>query len=129
MVIDTSAILAILLGEPEAEKFIRALALDPKKLVSAFSVLEAAVVIHARKGPSGAQQLDLFMHASAMETVSMNKEQAQIAREAYVRFGKGYHPAALNLGDCCSYALARLSEEPLLYKGEDFSKTDVPSVL
>jgi ribonuclease VapC len=129
MVIDTSAILAILLGEPEAEKFIRALALDPKKLASAFSVFEAAVVIHARKGQAGVQQLDLLMHTSAMETVSMNKEQVQIAREAYVRFGKGYHPAALNLGDCCSYALARLSEEPLLYKGEDFSKTDVHSVL
>jgi ribonuclease VapC len=64
-----------------------------------------------------------------MDTVSMNRDQVQLARETYVKFGRGYHPAALNLGDCCSYALAHISGEPLLYKGEDFRKTDIPSVL
>jgi ribonuclease VapC len=124
MVIDTSALLAILLGEPEAEDFARAIAGDPKRLVSAFSALEAAVVIHARKGPAGSHELDLLLHAMGATIVSLDASQVQLARAAYEEYGKGHHPAALNLGDCCSYALARSSGEPLLFKGNDFSRTD-----
>ena len=128
MVIDTSALLAILLGEPEADALSRALALDPKRLVSAFSVLEAAVVLHARKGPVAVRELDLLLHTISATTVSFDTEQTLLARTAYETYGKGHHPASLNLGDCCSYALSRSSGEPLLFKGDDFSKTDVAQV-
>jgi len=128
MVIDTSALLAILLGEPEADALSRALALDPKRLVSAFSVLEAAVVLHARKGPAAIRELDLLLHTISATTVSFDTEQTLLARTAYKTYGKGHHPAGLNLGDCCTYALSRSSGEPLLFKGDDFSKTDVAQV-
>lgn len=125
MVIDTSALLAILLGEPEAADFSRAIAADPKRLVSAFSALEAAVVILARKGPAGTRELDLLLHSAGVTIVSFEADQTLLARAAYEKYGKGHHPAALNLGDCCSYALARSSGEPLLFKGNDFSRTDI----
>ena len=128
MVIDASALLAILLGEPEAEEFARLIAGDPKRLVSALSALEAAIVIHARKGPFGIRELDLLVHSAGATIVSFDADQVLLARSAYEKFGKGHHPAALNLGDCCSYALARSSGEPLLFKGNDFSKTDVAVV-
>jgi len=124
MVIDSSALLAILLGEPEAEAFARAIASDTKRLVSAVSALEAAIVIHAWKGPAGTRELDLLLHAAGLIVVSFDADQTLLARAAYAKFGKGRHAAALNLGDCCSYALARSSNEPLLYKGNDFSQTD-----
>ncbi len=127
MVIDTSAILAILLGEPDAEVLSRAIAQDSKRLVSALSALEAAIVIHARKGPAGIRELDLFLHSARATVVSLDADQVLLARVAYERYGKGRHPAALNLGDCCSYALSRSSGEPLLFKGNDFSKTDIPT--
>ncbi|OGQ92224.1 MAG: ribonuclease [Deltaproteobacteria bacterium RIFOXYA12_FULL_58_15] len=129
MVIDTSAILAILLGEPEADVFINAIANAGKRWVAAFTELECAVVITARKGPSGARDLDLLLHQARVEQVGMDAEQVSIARRAYAQFGKGRHPAALNLGDCCSYALAMRAGEPLLFKGDDFSQTDVPAAL
>jgi ribonuclease VapC len=125
MVIDTSALLAILLGEPEAADFSRAIAADPKRLVSAFSALEAAIVILSRKGPAGTRELDLLLHSAGVTIVSFEADQALLARAAYEKYGKGYHPAALNLGDCCSYALSRSSGEPLLFKGNDFSRTDI----
>jgi ribonuclease VapC len=128
MVIDTSALIAILLGEPEAEDLAQAIALDSKRLVSAFSALEAAAVIHGRKGPAGLRELDLLLHATGATIVSLDAEQAVLARTAYEKFGKGHHPAALNLGDCCSYALARSCGEPLLFKGTDFTKTDIAAV-
>jgi len=128
MVIDSSALLAILLGEPEAESCSRAIAGDPKRLVSALSALEAAIVIHARKGPAGVRELDLLCHAAGVAIVSLDADQVLLARAAYEQFGKGNHPAALNLGDCCSYALARSSGEPLLFKGDDFSRTDAAVV-
>lgn len=124
MVIDTSALLAILLREPEADDFSRAIADDPRRLVSTLSALEAAVVIHARKGPMGVRELDLLLHSAAVTIVSLDSDQVLLARAAYEKYGKGHHPAALNLGDCCSYALAQSSGEPLLFKGNDFSKTD-----
>ncbi len=126
MVLDTSALIAILLGEPEAPALAEAIANDPKRLLSAFSALETAIVIEAKKGPSGGREFDLLLHKAAIDVLAMNADQVQLAREAYVRFGKGRHAAGLNLGDCCAYALARYSGEPLLFKGDDFSKTDVP---
>jgi ribonuclease VapC len=125
MVIDASALLAILLGEPEAEPFARAIAGDAKRLVGALSALEAAIVLQTRKGASGARELDLFLHAARITVVSLDADQVLLARAAYEKFGRGRHPAALNLGDCCSYALAHTSGEPLLFKGNDFSQTDL----
>ena len=128
MVIDTSAIIAILLGEPEAEDIARAISDGQKRLMSVFSVLEASIVIEAKKGEAGGRELDLLLHRARIETVGMDPEQGEIARIAWQRFGKGRHPAGLNIGDCCSYALAKYSGEPLLFKGDDFSKTDIEQV-
>ena len=125
MVVDTSALIAILSGEDEAESFAHAIARDQRSLVSSFSVLEASVVLLVKKGPEGPPLLDALLRSGRLETVSMTADQAEIARSAYARFGKGRHPAGLNLGDCCSYALARASGEPLLFKGEDFAQTDI----
>jgi ribonuclease VapC len=128
MVIDASVLVAILLGEPEAAEFSRLIASDPKRLVSALSALEAAIVIHARKGPVGLRELDLLIHSAGAMIVSLDADQVLLARSAYENYGKGHHPAALNLGDCCSYALSRFSRKPLLFKGNDFSRTDVARV-
>ena len=103
MVIDSSALLAILLREPEAEQFARAIAGDPKRLVGAVSALETAIVIHSRKGPAGVRELDLLVHTAGLTIVSLDSDQVLLARAAYEKYGKGRHPAALNLGDCCSY--------------------------
>lgn len=129
MVLDTSALIAILLGEPETLALAHIIANDPVLLLSAFSALETAVVIESRKGPTGGREYDLLLHKTQIQIVNMNAEQVALARDAYLRFGKGRHPAGLNPGDCCSYALARFASEPLLYKGNDFSKTDITSVV
>jgi len=128
MVIDTSALIAILLGEPEAKAFSRILSSDPKRLISVFTVLETSIVIEARKGEAGGLELDLLLHRVQIEIVSMNPDQYELARSAWRIYGKGQHPAGLNIGDCCSYALSKYSGEPLLFKGNDFLKTDVQSV-
>lgn len=127
MVIDSSALLAILLREPEAQPLAQAIAGDPRRLMSAVSALETAIVIHTRKGPAGVRELDLLLHSAGVKIVSFDSEQVLLARAAYEKYGKGHHPAALNLGDCCSYALALSSGEPLLFKGNDFSQTDIVS--
>ncbi len=125
MVIDTSALIAILLGEPDAEAFAVAIANDSKRLISAFSAVEVSIVIEAKKGDAGGRELDLLLHRSQIEIVAMDSEQAELARIAWRNFGKGRHPAGLNIGDCCSYALSKFSGEPLLFMGDDFSKTDL----
>lgn len=125
MVIDTSALVAILLGEPEAPALIQGIAGASKRLAAAFTVLEAAVVIETRKGEAGRRELDLLLHDAGVDIVAMDAGQVELAKEAYRRFGKGRHPASLNLGDCCAYALSKQSGEPLLFKGEDFARTDV----
>jgi ribonuclease VapC len=126
--VDTSAILAILLGEPDAEAIAQALVSEPKRLLAAVSALEAAIVMEFKKGAVGVRELDLLIHQSQIEVAGMNSDQVEIARNAYHRFGKGRHPASLNLGDCCSYALARYSGQRLLFKGNDFGQTDIPIV-
>lgn len=129
MVIDSSALLALLLGEPEAETLARAIASDPRRLAAAFFVLEAAIVIEAKKGESAGRELDLLLHRAHVDVVVMDAGQVELARTARRRYGKGRHPAGLNIGDCCSYALARFTGEPLLFKADHFSKTDIPRAI
>jgi len=125
MVIDTSAIVAIALNEPDAEAFEHRIADAPVRLISAATVLEAAMVIETRLGEAGGSELDLWLMKAGVEIVAVDAEQADQARRAWRRFGKGRHPAALNFGDCFSYALSALAHEPLLFKGEDFPRTDI----
>ena len=129
MVIDTSAILAILFGEQDASRYAAAIDADPTRLISMASVLEASIVANARKGPSSERELDLLLLKAGVETIAFNEEQLQLARHAFRQYGKGRHPARLNFGDCFGYALSRTSGEPLLFKGDDFAKTDVVSCL
>ncbi|MGI9503145.1 MAG: type II toxin-antitoxin system VapC family toxin [Geminicoccaceae bacterium] len=125
MVIDSSAVLAILQREPESERFAALIEADPIRLISTVSVLEAGMLAEVRKGETGALELDNFILRGQFQTVPFDAEQASIARLAFRRFGKGRHPAGLNFGDCATYALASTRGEPLLFKGEDFSKTDI----
>ena len=129
MVLDTSALLALLLDEPEAEAYRAALEEDVTRLVSAATLLETAIVIETRKGEAGGRELDLLLHKGEITVVAVDTDQVAEARRAYRRFGRGRHAAGLNFGDVFSYALARAAGEPLLFKGEDFSKTDVGRVL
>ena len=129
MVIDTSALIAILFGEPEAEVFAQALADDPKRLLGAFNALETAIVVEAKKGESGGRELDLLLHRAKIEILSMNGDQVELARSAWRNYGKGNHPAGLNIGACCAYALAKYAGEPLLFKGNYFNQTDIQPVI
>ena len=129
MVIDTSALIAILFGEPEALFFTRAVADESRKLISAFNALETGIVVEARKGEAGGRELDLLLHRAQIQIVAMTADQAELARTAWRKYGKGNHPAGLNIGDCCAYALAKFSGEPLLFKGNDFSQTDIRSAI
>ena len=129
MVIDTSALIAILFGEPEGMFFTRAVADESRNLITAFNALETGTVVEARKGDAGGREYDLLMHRAQIEIVAMNADQAEIARAAWRKYGKGNHPAGLNIGDCCAYALAKYSGEPLLYKGNDFIQTDIRAAI
>lgn len=125
MVIDASAIAAIAFNEPEAEAFERCIADDPVRLISAATVLEAAIVIETKLGEAGGAELDLWLHKVGVEIVPVDAAQADAARRAWRRFGKGRSPAGPNFGDCFSYALAAIRSERLLFKGDDFPKTDI----
>ena len=129
MVIDTSALIAILFGEPEALSFSRAVADESRKLISAFNALETGIVVEARKGEAGGRELDLLLHRAQIQIVAMTADQAELARTAWRKYGKGNHPAGLNIGDCCAYALAKFSGEPLLFKGNDFNQTDIRAAI
>jgi ribonuclease VapC len=125
MVVDTSCLVAVLLGEPERDAFIDVLveALDP--LISAATLVESSIVMHAKTGPDGVGDLDALLAALAVRTVAVDAAQAYLARDAYTRFGKRRSAAGLNYGDCFSYALAQTMGRPLLFKGDDFATTDV----
>ena len=127
MVLDTSAIVAILLDEPERPAFDRLIEHDPTRLVSAITRVEATFVIESRKGEPGRARLDRFFQLTGAEVVATTPEQVEIACEAFRRYGKGRHRAGLNLGDVFAYALARITGEPLLFKGVDFAQTDIES--
>ena len=129
MVLDTSALLAILLDEPERRRFNEAIEADPKRLVSAAAVLETSIVLETRSGEIAGRELDLFLHRAGIQIVPIDSDHIDIARAAFRRYGKGRHSAGLNFGDCFSYALASAAGEPLLFKGADFSQTDLASVL
>lgn len=129
MVIDTSALVAILGGEPEQAVFIDAIDRSELRLVSAATHVEASIVIDVRYGPAGVHDLDRLLDRAGFEIVPVDAEQALAARSAFQRYGKGRHPAGLNYGDCFTYALAVTTGEPLLFKGGDFSQTDVPQVV
>jgi len=129
MVIDTSAIVAIAQNEPEAPTFERLIAEDPVRLISAATVLEAAMVLETRFGEPGGVELDLWLARADVDIVAVEVEHADQARRAWRRYGKGRHPAGLNYGDCFSYALAKLTDEPLLFKGNDFAQTDIPAAV
>lgn len=125
MVIDTSAISAILFNEPQAADLERRIVEDPVRLISAGTLLETAIVVEARLGDAGGREFDLWLQRAGVEVVPVDAEQADLARRAWRQFGKSRQPASLNYGDCFSYALAISRDEPLLFKGTDFSKTDV----
>lgn len=125
MVIDTSALLAVLFDEPEREDFVRRIAAAPRRLVSAGTLVETSIVVEARRGELAGRELDLLLHRAGARTVAVDDAQAQVARAARRRYGKGRHPAALNYGDLFAYALARTTGDELLFKGDDFSRTDV----
>jgi ribonuclease VapC len=127
MVIDTSALVAVLTGEPEAEVFEDAINGDGKRLMSAASVLETAIVLESRFGEDGPRELDLLIQRLPIEIVAVDLDQLEWARYAFHTYGRGLHAAGLNFGDCFSYALARTTGEPLLFKGADFLKTDLTS--
>jgi ribonuclease VapC len=128
MVIDTSAFAAIFFGEPERQKFLTALTRAGSRMVSAATMLEAGIVIEVRQGESAGREFDLFVVRANLQIVTVDAEQVDLARSAWRKYGKGRHPAALNFGDCFSYALAKSTGEPLLTKGTDFSQTDIEIV-
>jgi ribonuclease VapC len=129
MVVDSSAVLAILRQEPLAARCALAIAGDPVRVMSAANLLEAGIVMQGRFGDRGARELDALLRQARIEILPFDADQAAIAREAFRRFGKGRHPAGLNLGDCFAYALAKHRGQPLLFIGDDFTKTDLAPAL
>lgn len=125
MVIDSSAIVAILFNESDALSFERKVADDPIRLISAGTLIETGILVESRLGEIGGRELDLWLQRAKVEIVPVDEEQVEFARRGWRRFGKGRHPAALNYGDCFAYALAVTRDEPLLFKGNDFGQTDV----
>lgn len=125
MVIDTSALLAIFLAEPERRRFLELIQQDGSRLISAPNALETAIVLEARRGVVAGREFDLFLHRLSIEIVPVDAAQIEVARAGWRKYGKGRHPASLNFGDCFAYALTKTSGEPLLAKGGDFPRTDV----
>ena len=127
MIVDTSALLAILLDEPERRRYNELIEASGKRLLSAASLVEAGTVLEVRRGEAAGRELDLFLHRAKFEVVPLDADQAEIARSAFRRYGKGRHSAGLNFGDCLAYAASKAAGEPLLFKGQDFSQTDIPA--
>ncbi|MGA2881311.1 MAG: type II toxin-antitoxin system VapC family toxin [Bryobacteraceae bacterium] len=129
MILDTSALVAVLFGEPEADSYIRLIHNADRCLISAGSFLELSIVLERQTGPDVARQCDMFFRRAGIIVEPFTVEQAHIARQAFHDFGKGRHPAGLNFGDCFAYALTKITGEPLLFKGDDFRKTDVAGAM
>lgn len=125
MVIDTSAVVAILRSEPEAERLERALVSDPVRLVPATCVLEARMALVSRRGEHALAEIDLWLRKIEADVIPVDSELVDLATQGWLTYGKGRHPAALNFADCLSYALAKRADEPLLFIGKDFSQTDI----
>jgi ribonuclease VapC len=129
MIVDASALLAIVLGEEDGDSYSRAIADELDDIfISPINFVEAAIKAD-KKGPETGEALDELMRVGAIKLAQITRTQAQIAREAYQKFGKGNHEARLNLGDCFAYALAKARSEKLLFKGDDFRKTDIEAAL
>ena len=127
MIIDTSAIIAILAGEPDAAHFAQMIEQNPAPRIGTPALLEASIVLTRWFGDTAEAALDAFVRESGAEIVDFDLPQLRAAQNAYIQFGKGRHPAGLNFGDCMSYALAQVCGEELLFKGNDFSQTDINS--
>ena len=125
MIIDTSALVSILDQEPEAERLAHAIATATERMLSAANLVETGIVMQVRRGDEAVRDLDLLLAKLKIETIAVSAKQANLARKAFQRFGRGRHPARLNFGDCFAYALAKDSGAPLLFKGEDFPQTDI----
>jgi ribonuclease VapC len=126
MVIDSSALIALLLAEPEADAFVAVVAGSSSRSISAGSYLETTIVMLARSGPDAPEKVDRLLAELSIAIVPFTRDQADLAITAYRQYGKGSgHPASLNFGDCFTYALAKLTDEPVLFKGNDFSLTDM----
>jgi ribonuclease VapC len=125
MIIDSSAILAVIGKEPGYERIVHELAASPRTRIGAPTRLETGIVLMARFGPRGKTALARFLQENAIETIAFDEAHANTALDAYSRFGKGRHPAALNFGDCCTYAVASVAGESLLCIGDDFARTDL----
>ena len=129
MIIDTSAVLAILFAEDGAKRYADAMASAEVCLISAANYLEAGIVVDNQIGAAAGRQLDSLISRAEIQVEAVTREHADIARQAYLDFGKGNHPARLNFGDCFAYALSKTTGQPLLFKGADFAKTDVEIAL
>ena len=129
MIVDTSAVLAILFSESDAETYAQALSEAESRRMSAASFVEAAVVVESQTKESGSRQFDAFFRRAGIVIDPVTEEQAYVARQAYTDFGKGRHAAGLNFGDCFAYALSKVTGEPLLFKGQDFRKTDLKAAV
>lgn len=127
MIIDTSAVVAVLFQEPELDEFSDIIEAADKRFICAVNWYERSIVVRRRKGASALAVLERFRQVAELRVLPFGETHAAIAVEAYDRFGKGLHPAALNFADCCAYALAKAEGMPLLFKGDDFSRTDIPS--
>lgn len=125
MVLDTSALVAVLFDEPERAEFVGRIASAPRRLISAGTLIESSIVVEARRGEVAGRELDLFLHRADVRTVAVDEEQTLLARAAWRRYGKGRHAANLNFGDLFGYALARATGDALLFKGDDFTQTDL----
>ncbi len=129
MILDTSALVAILFGAPEADTYLEAIHAADRCRVSAGTFLELSTVLLRQAGPATQLQCDLFFRRAGISIAPFTAEQAYLARQAFYEYGKGRHPAGLNLGDCFAYGLAKATGEPLLFTGDDFRKTDVTPAL
>lgn len=129
MVIDSSALLAILLDEPERRAFNEAIEQAAVRRLSVANLLETSIVIETRYGAEGLRDLDHLLAIAGIERVAVDLHQVELARRAFSQYGQGRHPAGLNFGDCFAYALAKNLAEPILFKGRDFSQTDLEAVL
>ena len=129
MIVDSSAVLAVLNREPDAEVFQEAMLTAAPCRMSVANLLETSIVVEGRGGAEAGHELDAFLEYAQVVASPVTVEHLEAARMAWRRFGKGRHPAGLNFGDCFAYALARVADEPLLYKGNDFARTDIPAAL
>lgn len=129
IVVDSSALVAILLHEPDARSYADAIIDSDERTISTFNLFETHVVVHQRMGDQGVRELMGLLSQFRLSTAPFDDGHAALAFEAYRRYGKGNHPAALNLADCASYALAKSLDAPLLFKGNDFTQTDIRRVL